>query len=50
MGWRVLNVGGNSNNEAECGPWNFNSNNDPANTNDNIGSLLSHFLSNNSFC
>jgi hypothetical protein len=47
-GWRVLNVGGNSNNEALSGPWNFNANNDPGNTNDNNGSLLSHFLSNNS--
>jgi hypothetical protein len=47
-GWRVLNVSGNSNNEALTGPWNFNANNDPGNTNDNNGSLLSHFLSNNS--
>jgi len=44
-GWRVLNVSGNSNNEALCGPWNFNANNSPGNANTNNGSLLSHFLS-----
>jgi hypothetical protein len=47
-GWRVLNVGENATNEALTGPWNFNANNDPGNNNDNNGSLLSHFLSNNS--
>jgi len=46
----VLNVGGNSNNEANCSPWNANFNNGSSNNNNNFGSLVSHFLSNNLFC
>ena len=41
MGWRVLNVGGNSNNEAECGPWFFYSTVDSAAADVIFGSLLS---------
>jgi hypothetical protein len=40
-GWRVLFVGGNSFDGAECGPWYFASSVDPAYASDRLGSLLS---------
>jgi hypothetical protein len=40
-GWRVLIVGGYSNDGAACGPWTFRSNYVPATANSLIGSLLS---------
>jgi hypothetical protein len=47
-GWRVLLVGGLSSLGSRCGPWHFVSSFVPGFTGAADGSLLSHFLSNNS--
>lgn len=43
-GWRVANVGGNSNNGTQVGAFTLNVNNDSSNANDNIGARTANAL------